>query len=185
MREAGCCLLVGLAGSLSERMLQLARPEVNPMTTASVDHCVDRLNSLLRGEISAVETFSQAIEKVGDGHASDATALRAIAQEHGENAQSLREAIWELGGDANDFSGPWGAWAKTVAGVAMLFGDATALKALKEGEEHGLKDYEEAVDDVDEASRALFRTRLIPSQQRHIATLDGMIRKVEAESGLH
>jgi len=64
-------------------------------------------------------------------------------------------------------------------------GRLPSLKALKEGEEHGLKDYEEAVDDVDEASRALFRTRLIPSQQRHIATLDGMIRKVEAESGLH
>jgi uncharacterized protein (TIGR02284 family) len=148
------------------------------MATASVDKCVDQLNSLLRGEISAVETYQLAIEKIDDEHASDATALRAIAQEHGEDAQALRESIEELGGEADDSSGPWGAWAKTVQGVAKLFGDASALKALKEGEEHGLKDYEEAVGDVDEASRALIVSRLIPNQRRHIATLDGMISKI-------
>ena len=49
------------------------------MATASVDKCVDQLNSLLRGEISAVETYQLAIEKIDDEHASDATALRAIA----------------------------------------------------------------------------------------------------------
>ena len=156
------------------------------MATASVDKCVDQLNSLLRGEISAVETYDQAIRKVDDEHTSDATALRAIAQEHGENAQSLRDAIRELGGEADDSSGTWGAWAKTVEGVSRLFGDTSAVKALREGEEHGLKDYEEAVQDVDETSRALFMTRMIPSQERHIATLDAMMRKIgKMESGLH
>ena len=148
------------------------------MAIVSADKCIDQLNSLLRGEISAVETYQLAIEKVDDEHASDATALRAIAQEHGEDAQALRYAIGKLGGDADDSSGPWGVWAKTVQGVAKLFGDASALKALKEGEEHGLKDYEEAVDDVDEASRKLIVSRLIPNQKRHISTLDGMIAKI-------
>src|SRR5436309_1014334 len=92
----------------------LAATGGKPMATASVDKCVDQLNSLLRGEISAVETYDQAIRKVDDEHVSDATALRAIAQEHGENAQSLRDAIRELGGEADDSSGTWGAWAKTV-----------------------------------------------------------------------
>jgi uncharacterized protein (TIGR02284 family) len=148
------------------------------MATVSVDKSVDQLNSLLRGEISAVETYQQAIEKVGDEHASDAAALRAIAQEHGEDARALREAIEQLGGEADDSSGAWGAWAKTVQGVAKLFGDASALKALKEGEEHGLKDYEEAIDDVDSVSRALIVSRLIPNQKRHIATIDGMMAKI-------
>jgi uncharacterized protein (TIGR02284 family) len=148
------------------------------MATVSVDKSVDQLNSLLRGEISAVETYQQAIEKVGDEHAGDAAALRAIAQEHGEDARALREAIEQLGGEADDSSGAWGAWAKTVQGVAKLFGDASALKALKEGEEHGLKDYEEAVDDVDDASRTLIVSRLIPNQKRHIATIDGMMAKI-------
>ena len=148
------------------------------MATVSVDKTVDQLNSLLRGEISAVETYQQAIEKVGDEHASDATALRAIAQEHGADAQALREAIEQLGAEADDSSGAWGAWAKTVEGVSKLCGDASALKALKEGEEHGLKDYEEAIDDVDTVSRTLIVNRLIPNQKRHIATLGGMIAKL-------
>jgi uncharacterized protein (TIGR02284 family) len=148
------------------------------MATVSVDRTIDQLNSLLRGEISAVETYEQAITKVDDEHASDATALRAIAQEHGEHAQALREEIRRLGGEADDSSGAWGAWAKTVEGTAKLFGDTSALKALKEGEEHGLKDYEDA-DDIDETARGLIMTRLIPAQQRHIETLDGMIRKIE------
>jgi len=145
---------------------------------AETNKTVDALNGFLRGEISAVETYQQAIEKVGDEHASDAAALRAIAQEHGEDARALREAIEQLGGEADDSSGAWGAWAKTVQGVAKLFGDASALKALKEGEEHGLKDYEEAVDDVDDASRTLIVSRLIPNQKRHIATIDGMMAKI-------
>ena len=148
------------------------------METTTLDRCVDQLNSLLRGEISAVETYEQAIEKVGDEHASDATALRGIAQEHGEAAQSLRDEITRLGGEADDSSGAWGVWAKTIEGTAKLFGDASALKALKEGEEHGLKDYREALDDLDETSRSLVSTLLIPNQMRHIGVIDGMIAKI-------
>jgi uncharacterized protein (TIGR02284 family) len=166
-------------------MLQRQRAEVASMTTVTVDRCLDQLNSLLRGEISAAETYKQAIEKVGDEHASDATALRAIAQEHGEHAQALRDEIRRLGGEADDSSGAWGAWAKTVEGTAKLFGDSSALKALKEGEEHGVKDYEEALEDVDELARVLIMTRLLPDQRRHITTLDGMIAKIDEGSGLH
>jgi uncharacterized protein (TIGR02284 family) len=150
------------------------------MATVSVDQRVDQLNSLLRGEISAVETYKQAIEKVDDGHASEATLLRAIAQEHGEHAQFLRDEVRRLGGDADDSSGAWGTWAQTIEGAASLFGDTSALKALKEGEEHGLKDYEEALDDVGDPARTLIVTKLIPAQQRHIQALDGMIRKIQA-----
>ena len=149
------------------------------MATVSVDETIDQLNSLLRGEISSVETYEQAIRKVDDEHVSEATALRAIAQEHGEQAQLLRDEIRRLGGEADDSSGPWGAWAKIVEGTAKLFGDASALKALKEGEEHGLKDYEEALDDVNEASRELITSRLIPNQRRHVQILNGMMEKID------
>lgn len=139
---------------------------------------IEQLNSLLRGEISAVETYEQAIRKVGEDRASDGTQLRAIAQEHGEHAQRIREEVRRLGGEPENSSGAWGAYAKTIEGVAKLFGDASALKALKEGEEHGLKDYREALDDVDESSRRLISEVLIPAQQRHITTLDAMMQRM-------
>jgi uncharacterized protein (TIGR02284 family) len=149
------------------------------MATASLDKAVDQLNSLLRGEISAVETYKQAVKTVDDEHTSDALALRAIAQEHGEHAQALRDEVRRLGGEPDDSSGAWGAWAKTVEATAKLFGDASALKALKEGEEHGSKDYEEALSDVDGPARELIVTRLIPAQRQHIQILDGMMQKIE------
>jgi uncharacterized protein (TIGR02284 family) len=137
---------------------------------------ITQLNSLLRGEISAAETYRMAIEKVADGdNATNAGLLREIQEEHGRAAQGIRDRIRELGGEASDSSGAWGAWAKTVQGTMNLFGDAAALKSLKEGEEHGLKDYQEAVDDVDPSSAQLIQNQLIPAQQRHINLLDQLI----------
>ncbi len=142
---------------------------------------VDQLNSLLRGEISAAETYKMAIDRIAD---SDATGsahlhlLRQMQEEHGRAAQALRERIRQLGGSASDSSGAWGAWAQTVQGTANLFGDTSALKALKEGEEHGLKDYREALDDVDAASRQIIEGQMIPRQSEHISVLDQLINTV-------
>lgn len=137
---------------------------------------VTQLNSLLRGEISAAETYRMAIDKVADStDAVNAGLLREIQEEHGRAAQGIRDRIRELGGEASDSSGAWGAWAKTVQGTMNLFGDGAALKSLKEGEEHGLKDYQEAIDDVDPSSAQLIQNQLIPAQQRHINLLDQLI----------
>ena len=146
------------------------------MDMSSDGAVVRQLNSLLRGEISAAETYRMAIDKVADaGDAANAGLLREIQEEHGRAAQGIRDRIRELGGEASDSSGAWGAWAKTVQGTMNLFGDASALKSLKEGEEHGLKDYEEALDGVDADSGQLIRNQFIPNQSRHIGLLDGLI----------
>jgi hypothetical protein len=117
-------------------------------TTPSTDNgdlgdtgeAVRQMNSLLRGEISAAETYRNVLDKAVDaGTAQDAGLLRQIQEEHGRACQSLRDRIKELGGEAADSSGAWGVWAQTVQGTMSLFGgDKGGLKALKEGEEHGL-----------------------------------------------
>ncbi len=142
---------------------------------------VRQLNSLLRGEISAAETYRMAIDKAGDSanNVANVGLLREIQEEHGRAAQALRDRIRELGGEPSDSSGAWGAWAKLVEGAANLFGgDAGSLKALKEGEEHGLKDYNEGLDDIDATSAELVQNQLIPAQQRHINLLDQLIASV-------
>ena len=140
---------------------------------------VRQLNSLLRGEISAAETYRMAIDKVADGdNVANAGLLREIQEEHGRAAQGIRDRIKELGGEASDTSGAWGIWAKTVQGTMNLLGDTSSLKALKEGEEHGLKDYQEALDDVDASSAQLIQNQYIPAQQRHINLLDQLLNSV-------
>ena len=46
---------------------------------------------------------------------------------------------------------------------------------LKEGEEHGLKDYTEGLDDIDLTSAELVQNQLMPAQRRHINLLDQLI----------
>jgi uncharacterized protein (TIGR02284 family) len=144
---------------------------------------VGQLNSLLRGEISAAETYGMAIDKVLDNDRLSGTSmLIEIQQEHGRACQALRDRIRELGGEPSNSSGTWGTWAKTVQGTANIFGDSGALKSLKEGEEHGLKDYQEGLDELDAASRDLIQSQLIPAQQRHINLLDQLLSSSDRAS---
>jgi uncharacterized protein (TIGR02284 family) len=136
---------------------------------------IDTLNSLLRGELSATETYQQALAKVGDEPGAEE--VRRIHREHRETANAIRQHIHEHGGKPDQGSGAWGAFAKFVEGTAKIFGDKAALKALKEGEERGLKDYENALEDEDLPAdcAALIRSRFIPQTREHIATIDRLM----------
>ena len=105
---------------------------------------VDNLNRLLRDELSAVETYRQALDKNRDEYGNDARfqQLAAMLHDHEQAATQLRSMIAHLGGTPSDDSGAWGTWANTVMGTATLFGDKSALKSLKEGEQSGIEDYE-------------------------------------------
>jgi DNA-binding ferritin-like protein len=146
--------------------------------TPDTDEATRQLNSFLRGEISAAETYRMAIDRLSqsdDAGTANLGLLREIQEEHGRAAQALRDRIRELGGEPSDSSGAWGAWAKFTQGTANLLGDSSAVKSLKEGEEHGLKDYQEGLDDIDMTSADLVSNQLIPAQQRHINLLDQLI----------
>jgi uncharacterized protein (TIGR02284 family) len=135
----------------------------------------DALRSLLRGEISATETYIQALEKFA-GRPMEAE-VRRLRDDHREAANALRQHIHEHGGDPPTGSGLWGAWAKLVEGTAKMLGETAALKALKEGEEHGIKQYQGALNDKDVAAdcKDLIRTRLLPQAQAHVPALDRMM----------
>jgi len=133
------------------------------------------LNRLIRGELSAIETYRQALDRMRD--APEATELHSMMVEHRTAVQTLREHVQQRGGNPADSSGAWGAWAKLVEGAAQLFGNAAALKALKEGEEHGIKEYESFLADehADQECRDLVRTQLLPQARSHIPVLDRLI----------
>ena len=158
--------------------------DVNPLTIDTIAPQalgpVPQLNSFLRGEISAAETYRMAIEKAsGNAESSERSLglLREIQAEHGRAAQAIRDRVRELGGEPEDSSGAWGVWAKFAQGVGNLLGETASLKALKEGEEHGLKDYVAGVDSIDSSSGDLVQNQLIPAQQRHINLLEQLLAK--------
>jgi uncharacterized protein (TIGR02284 family) len=128
------------------------------------DQSVDVLNSFLRGEISAVETYRQALEKVTQPQVR--TPLQECLQSHSQRVTLLSEQVRTLGGSPSTSSGVWGAFAKAVEGGAKAFGDKVAVAALEEGEDHGRNDYKRDIDKLDAASRQVVQTRIVPEQQR-------------------
>ena len=139
---------------------------------------LDDINRLLRDELSAIETYRQALDKSRDEYGQDARfqQLVQMLHDHEQAAMQLRQLIREQGGRESTDSGAWGTWANTVMGTAKLFGDTAALKALKEGEESGIKDYRALLEDQGmppEVKGAL--TSILAQEQQHVAVLDRLI----------
>jgi uncharacterized protein (TIGR02284 family) len=125
---------------------------------------VDVLNSFLRGEISAVETYRQAIEKLDKPQLK--LQLQECMQSHTQRVSALSEQIRTLGGSPATGSGVWGAFAKAVEGSATAFGDKVAINALEEGEDHGRNDYRRDIEKLDMANKLFLQNRVIPEQER-------------------
>ena len=126
---------------------------------------VDTLNEFLRGEISAVETYRMALDKVEDA-AARAT-LQDNQRSHQERVRLIREEIIRMGGDPATSSGAWGTWAKAVEGTAKVLGTKAAIAALESGEDHGVKDYDaDLSESEDHRVRTLLTTQLRPQQAR-------------------
>lgn len=137
------------------------------------DHCdLDAMNALLRGELSAVETYDQAIgtfQQVSSG-----AELHKIRDDHQQAATALRERVSHFGGTPSEGSGAWAPFASAVTGAAEMIGPAAVLFALKKGEEHGINDYVSALKnpDVNPECKELIRADLLPKCEAHVAELD-------------
>ncbi|MBN1207863.1 MAG: DUF2383 domain-containing protein [Myxococcaceae bacterium] len=131
---------------------------------AHTDKSVDTLNSFLRGEISAVETYRQAIGHVTDARAR--TLLEECRRDHEHRVEAIRERIEKLGGMPVESSGPWGVFSKLIQGGADLLGEKAAIHALEEGEDHGLADYQRDAEQVHGEARRFVRMELLPAQKR-------------------
>lgn len=125
---------------------------------------VDQLNSFLRGELAAVETYDQVLERIDDSRVKQP--LWEARASHGRRADLLRERIAVLGGEPASSSGAWGGFAKLVQGGASLFGVAPAIAALEEGEDHGRNDYRADLSELSAETQDFVARNIIPEQLR-------------------
>jgi uncharacterized protein (TIGR02284 family) len=144
------------------------------MNDNNIQSCVDTCNKLLRGELSAVNTYNQAIEKFSGSRVADI--LVELRSEHEQSVRDLREHVSSMGGVPDSDSGPWGTFASAVEGTAKVLGESASLTALIEGEKHGINEYEEALGDpevMDEAKDSI-RDRLLPRLLDHVVVLEDL-----------
>lgn len=140
---------------------------------------IDQLNHFLRGEISAVETYRMALEKLEPASPARGE-LEACMQSHQSRVTLLRDAIIAAGGTPVDSSGPWGAFAKAVEGGARILGDKVAIAALEEGEDHGVKDYRSDMAQFDAQTQSLIMSRLQPEQQQTHNRMSALKKRLSA-----
>lgn len=138
---------------------------------------IEKLNSFLRGELSAVETYDQAIEKLDDEPAIRQR-LQALRDSHGVRVGELSSRIRALGGKPDETSGAWGGFAKLVEGGAKLFGKSAAIAALEEGEDHGKRLYEDDLDELTEDTQGFIRSQIMPEQRRTHDALSALQHQV-------
>lgn len=145
-------------------------------------HNLETLNKLLKDELSATETYQQALDKLrDDAQLGGSKSITQLHEAHQDAVSSIQSLISRLGGTPSEDSGTWGTWAKLVQGGANMLGKKAALMALQGGEKSGAEAYEEALQETELPSdiRSLIETKLLPAQQAHIRTLD---RLLEAET---
>ncbi|MET0413038.1 MAG: DUF2383 domain-containing protein [Polyangiaceae bacterium] len=141
---------------------------------------VDTLNSFLRGEISAVETYRQAIEKLQDKP--EVSILSEGLRSHEQRVVLLTDEVQRRGGKPSQGSGPWGTFAKLLEGGAKVFGTKAAIAALEEGEDHGRDDYKRDAPKLEPDARAFVQQQLLPEQLRTHQALSSLKKKLAAQA---
>lgn len=135
---------------------------------------VDSFNDILRGELSAAEAYEQLLEKITDHP--EKIRLQEFLDSHKNNIAHWNLKVQSEAGRPDISSGSWGYFVKAFVGTAKIFGNNSALAALKEGEEHGLKQYRSLLEnpEIDEIDKRHIREAIIPELELHLNSIEAM-----------
>jgi hypothetical protein len=152
------------ANSLGASGTRIARTSV--VESHPTERDLGYLNSFLRGELSAVETYTQCINELFVSRPKVVDELRELRASHLKRVQLLSERIETLGGQPAQDSSAWGALARLVEGGAKLFGPSAAIATLEAGEEHGRAGYAHDMWHLTPDTKAFIQSIILPEQQR-------------------
>ncbi len=145
-----------------------------PPGVITSDHqkCIDHCQKLLRGHISAVETYQIAIEKCDQPAL--VPELTRMKTDHEASVAELTNHIHSLGGEPEEGSGVWGSFTKLVEKAAATLGDHSAVQALAQGEKAGESDIQDALEsgELSPTAETLYRDKLLPRVLEHQNALE-------------
>lgn len=139
---------------------------------------VDKLNAFLRGEISAADTYRQAIDRLSDRPI--AASLSESQKSHELRALLLKDEILRRHGEPTHGAGVWGAFAKLIAGGAKPFPETGAILALEEGENAVRDEYQRELPKLEPEARTFLEQRILPEQLRTNGTINRLKKQLAA-----
>ncbi|HXH30656.1 MAG TPA: DUF2383 domain-containing protein [Bacteriovoracaceae bacterium] len=130
-----------------------------------------QLDDLIRGEMAAVKSYDTILTSVKDEK--ELSKLKAIREDHVAAVSKLKTFASADVKEDTTTAGPWGTFSKAWVGGAKIFGNVTALKALTQGEEHGITEYKEALNDenIKPELKQMIKTQFLPKQEEHLKTI--------------
>lgn len=150
-------------------------PVADDSTKSNKTPEIQDLEKIMQVEISAVEAYRQVVKKYpAYEHEHD---LRSILADHENAVEFWKTQLMSKAAPIEESSGPWSVVIDTFGDFDKLHADSATLKALKEGEEHGLSVYEDLLHDnkVNFQSHSFIKNICLDQQIKHIAVLDGLI----------
>jgi hypothetical protein len=144
---------------------------------------VNRLNTLLRGELAAVAGYQKALRTMKEKAVADSDQVLRLAADHQRTVTALHGSVRARGGAPVVEAGPWegsSALALTGDGASVMLENKEFVGALLELERRGLAEYEAALTSLDEDARELVEFELIPRQRKHVAGLSALLLHLAA-----
>ena len=143
-------------------MITLMTPEPTVSPTVERDLSLSTLNTFLRGEIAAVQTYARTLKRLG-GHACCGDLGQCLAS-HERRVALLRRRILDLGGVPEQTPGGWDPFPRHGESGSVPLRDDAVIAALEEGEDRGLKLYLDDVGKLDRDTRRLIGDCVLPEQ---------------------
>jgi hypothetical protein len=140
-----------------------------------MEQSVDRLNSFLREESTAVEAYKRVLSVVKSPKAREG--LDACYRDHQGRVEELKSFIEAHGVTPREVPSRKGFG--RIPGMTEAIPDRSVVDILEEGEQFELQDYERYLGELDAEDRRFVEERLLPAQR---ATLE---RLRAVRQGLH
>lgn len=140
---------------------------------------VNELNTVLKGEHMAIESYDRYIHVVEDDKVR--SEFHEILDDHKKHASLLDKRIKELGGEPKENLGIAGIMANAKIAVKTM-GDKKSIDVLKQaydGEDKGIAMVEEIIKgDLDEESAKLMND-ILSKEHDHLKNMNSMIAEIE------
>lgn len=135
-----------------------------------------QVDELIRGEMSAVKSIDSILGRIKD--TTERSKLDTIRKDHLRAVEKLKKFASSDFDEASVTGGPWSVFTKAFTSGASLFGDKTALRALKMGEEHGLNEYKQVMADrnLNSELKQVISSELLPAQENHLKTINSYLQ---------
>lgn len=143
-------------------------------SAASPEAGIDELNSLLRGELAAVNAWQLALRSAESRRIVDVPEILRFAAEHQRSVAALQVVVRQMGGVPESQA--------AAEGPFVLFSDTEAVRELLDGERFGLTRYEAADGTSHGDAHDLVTLELIPRQRRHVALLSDLLQRLAEEA---